>query len=276
MHFAGNKLAMKSTLLIILLLIIASGCDSKVTKQEELKNSKKVQNSSLQRDSVLFIVSNQHTYGDTDINTSNHFAEIVLAFDVLKKEGYIIDFVSPEGGAIPIGYLNTSDSIQKEYLYDFEFMKLLKHTKKPKEIESFKYAAVYYGGGGAAMFGVPENREIQQISASIYEKDGIVAAICHGTAGLVHLKTSDGKYIYKNKKVNGFPDAFENIEAEYYKQFPFSIEQIIEERGGDFVYSKDGWDNYTITDGRLITGQDPTAAASVAKKISNALKNRKQ
>lgn len=47
---------------------------------------------------ILFIVSNQHTYGDTKINSANHFAEIVLAYDVLVKEGYQVDFVSPKGG----------------------------------------------------------------------------------------------------------------------------------------------------------------------------------
>lgn len=250
------------------------GCNSKVGKEEKPSDLEEVQSSSLPKDNILFIVSNQHTYGDTDINASNHFAEIVLAFDVLKKEGYVIDFVSPEGGAIPIGYLNTSDSIQKKYLYDFEFMKLLKHTKKPEEIEASNYTAVYYGGGGAAMFGVPQNEAIQKITLEIYENNnGIVSAICHGTAGLVNLKTSDGKFIYEGKKVNGFPDLFENMDAVYYKQFPFSIEQMIKTRGGDFVYSEEGWDDYSIADGRFITGQDPTAAASVARKIVNALKN---
>lgn len=223
---------------------------------------------------ILFIVSNQHTYGNTEINASNHFAEIVLAYDVLKNKGYPIDFMSPKGGAIPIGYINTSDTIQKKYLYDFEFMKLLKHTRKPEEIISSNYTAVYFGGGGAAMFGVPENEAIQKIAMDIYEKnDGIVSAICHGTAGLVNLKTIDGKFLYEGKKVNGFPDLFENMEAEYYKQFPFSIEQMIQARGGDFTYSKEGWDNYSIADGRLITGQDPTAAASVAEKIIKAIEN---
>ncbi|MBS9464263.1 type 1 glutamine amidotransferase domain-containing protein [Flagellimonas sp. 389] len=265
---------MKNTFLFIYLLAVVIGCNSKVAKEEKSSDTEEVQNITLQKDSILFIVSNQHTYGDTDINASNHFAEIVLAFDVLKKEGYGIDFLSPEGGAIPIGYLNTSDSIQKKYLYDFEFMKLLKHTKKPNEIEASDYVAVYYGGGGAAMFGVPENEAIQKITLEIYEKNnGIVSAICHGTAGLVNLKTSDGKFIYEGKKVNGFPDSFENMDAAYYKQFPFSIEQMIKKRGGDFMYSKEGWDNYSIADSRLITGQDPTATASVAKKIVNALKN---
>lgn len=223
------------------------------------------------QDKILFITSNQHTYGNTDINTSNHFAEIVLAYDVLIKADYNVDFVSPKGGSIPIGYLNTSDSIQKKYLYDFTFMNKLKNTQKPEDINPSAYKAVYYSGGGAAMFGVPENKKIQEISMDIYNSNGIVSAICHGTAGIVNLKTKDGNYLYNGKQVNGFPDIFENKEAQYYKQFPFSIEETIKERGGNFTYSKEGWDNYYRVDGRLITGQDPTASASVAEKIVETL-----
>jgi len=221
---------------------------------------------------ILFIVSNHHYYGNSDINAANHFAEIVLAYDVLVNEGYHVDFVSPEGGAIPIGYLATSDSLQKTYLYDFDFMEKLKNTNKPKSIKTSRYKAVYYVGGGAAMFGVPENKAIQDIAMSIYNNNGIISAVCHGTAGIVNLKTEDGNYLYAGRQINGFPDLFENKDASYYKTFPFSIEQTITHRGGHFTYSKDGWDNYYKVDDRLITGQDPTAAASVAKKIVETLK----
>ncbi|WP_422859182.1 type 1 glutamine amidotransferase domain-containing protein [Flagellimonas sp. S174] len=223
---------------------------------------------------ILFIVSNQHTYGKSTINAANHFAEIVFAYDVFIKAGYAIDFVSPKGGAIPIGYLNTSDALEKQYLYDFEFMGQLKNTFTPQQIDPSKYKAVYYGGGGAAMYGVPENKAIQKIAMAIYEENnGIISAICHGTAGIVHLKTKDGKFLYQGKKVNGFPNLFENMEAAYYQEFPFSIEQTIQNRGGDFSFSEEGWDNYFVLDGRLITGQDPTAAASVAENVVKTLKS---
>lgn len=225
---------------------------------------------------ILFITSNQHFYGNTELNTSNHFAEIVLAYDVFKKAGYEIDFVSPEGGAIPIGYINTSDEIQKRYLYDADFMKLLKRTYGPSAINPANYNAVYYSGGGAAMFGVPANVKIQDISREIYENNGIVSTICHGTAGIVNLKMSDGKYIYSGKNVNGFPDKFENKTADYYQTFPFSIEDAIANNGGNFISSEKGWDGFYQVDGRLITGQDPSASALVAEQVIEILKIQKQ
>ncbi|WP_394972339.1 type 1 glutamine amidotransferase domain-containing protein [uncultured Croceitalea sp.] len=227
-----------------------------------------------EKDKILFIVSNQHTYGNTNLNTANHFSEIVLAYDVFKKRGYKVDFVSPKGGAIPIGYIKTSDSIQKKYLYDTDFMNLLKTTLKPEVINPEDYKAVYYVGGGAAMFGVPENKTIQAITMSIYNNNGIVSAVCHGTAGIVNLKTDDGNYLVNGKKVNGFPDKFEKKSADYYKTFPFSIEQAINTNGGFFTSSEKGWDGFYQVDERLITGQDPSASASVSREVIKALKSK--
>ena len=225
-----------------------------------------------QAERILFIVSNAHFYGDSDISASNHFSEIVQAYEVFKKKGYAIDFVSPEGGAIPIGYISTSDPLQKKYIYDNEFMDALEATKKPNEIKASDYKAVYYGGGGAAMFGVAENESIQKIVMELYERhNGIISAICHGTAGIVNLKTQDGSYLFAGKKVNGFPDIFENKDAAYYKTFPFSIQETIKQRGGNFQFSEEGWDGYYEVDGRLITGQDPSAAATVAEKVIETL-----
>lgn len=262
---------MRNVLVLSLSMLFFFGCNSE--KNDTSINLKK-SGQEVSKGNILFIVSNQHTYGDTEISTSNHFAEIVLAYDVLVNEGFSVDFVSPKGGAIPIGYLDTSDSIQKQYIYDSSFMNKLKSTLNPDDIRASNYKAVYYSGGGAAMFGVPEDKKIQDIATTIYENNGVISAICHGTAGIVNLKDKDGNYVYEGKKVNGFPDLFENKEARYYQQFPFSIEGIIKERGGNFSCSKEGWDDYFVVDGRLISGQDPTASASVARKIIETLENK--
>lgn len=247
----------------VVLFLLPGSIDTEASRSKTPKSGYK----------ILFIVSNAHFYGESDLNAANHFAEIVFPYDKLVKAGYTVDFVSPEGGAIPLGYIQTSDPLIKQYLYDGDFMDLLESTKKPSDVQSSDYKAVYYGGGGAAMFGVPENEAIQKIVMEVYEEQrGIIAAVCHGSAGLAYLKTKNGLYLVAGKNVNGFPDMFENMEAAYYKTFPFSIEQQLQQNGGNFQYSKEGWDGFTVTDGRLITGQDPSAAALVAEKIIANLK----
>jgi putative intracellular protease/amidase len=225
------------------------------------------------KENILIVTSNQHTYGNSNINASNHFAEIVLAYDVFVKNGYSIDFISPKGGAIPIGYIATSDPIQKKYLYNNEFMNILKNTKKPSEIDPKNYKAIYYSGGGAAMFGIAENSEIKKIAEQIYNQNGIISTVCHGTAGIVNLKDNQGNSLFQNKKISGYPDLFENKEAEYYKTFPFSIEDKINENKGSFLHSQKQRDNFYIIDGKFITGQDPSATTSVAQKVVETLIN---
>ncbi len=224
------------------------------------------------QDKILFVTSNQHTYGNTDLNAANHFAEIAIAYEVFLQNGFDVDIMSPKGGAIPLGYISTSDSIQKKLLYDAMFMKLLKNTKSPLEIIPSDYKAIYFSGGGAAMFGVPENEEIQSIASDIYKNKGVVAAVCHGTAGLINLKIGNN-FIYQNKRITGYPELFENTAAEYYQAFPFSIEKKIISNGGNFIYSKKRNDNFTVEEGRLVTGQDPSATAEVANKVVQILNN---
>lgn len=220
---------------------------------------------------ILFVTSNQHTYGTTKISAANHFEEIVIAYDVFRKSGYVVDFVSPQGGAIPLGYLDTSNAVQKEHLYNPAFMNLLKNTLRPGQVKAADYQAVYYSGGGSAMFGIAENKEIQDIAAAIHARGGVVSAICHGTAGIVNLKGKDGKSLFSNRKVTGFPDSFEDTSAAYYKTFPFSIDKEVTKNGGQFVYSKKWADNFFVVDGRIVTGQDPSATAAVAREVIKAV-----
>ena len=246
---------MQNLISLFLIILLLLSCSKKEAKEK-----------------ILIVTSNKHTYGNTKINASNHFAEIVLAYDVFVKNGFSVDFISPKGGAIPIGYISTSDTIQKKYIYDNEFMHSLKTTKKPNEINPNDYKAIYYSGGGAAMFGVAENQEIKKIAEYIYYQNGIISAVCHGTAGIVNLQDKRGNSLYQNKKISGYPDFFENKEAEYYKTFPFSIEEKIKKNKGDFIYSEKQRDDFYVIDGNFITGQDPSATKSVAQKVIETIK----
>ena len=221
---------------------------------------------------ILFVTSNQDFYGTTKIPAANHFEELIVPYDVFIKAGYIVDFISPKGGAIPIGYINASDSLQKKYLYDGWFMDKLQHTMKPNEIIADSYSAIFYGGGGAAMYGVAEDADIQKIAENIYNKNGVVSSICHGTAGIAYLKDEKGKSLYAGRKITGYPDEFENKEAAYYKAFPFAMDKEIKKNGGNFVYSDKGGDSFYSVDGRFVTGQDPTSASKVANEIIAILK----
>lgn len=225
-----------------------------------------------QGDHVLFVVSNAQYYGNSEMKTGNSFYEIVKAYDTFVKAGYHVDFVSPEGGAIPVAYVDTSDDTSKDHLYNPDFMYAIKHTLSPDEVNASFYKAIQFIGGGSSMFGVPENEAIQQIAMDIYEKhEGIVSSVCHGTAGIVNLKTKEGHYLVMGKRVSGYPDAFERKERDYYKTFPFKITQTIESRGGIFKHSPRNTPHVEV-DGRLVTGQNWLSSIPVAEAIIKMLK----
>lgn len=222
---------------------------------------------------ILFVVSNAKFYGKTDLKTGNSFSEIVKAYKTFEKAGYWIDFMSPEGGAISMAYMNMSDPEHQSFLYNPDFMAAVNHTYKPSEVNSKDYKAVYYVGGGASMFGVPEDVEVQKVVMEIYEQHGgVISSVCHGTAGIVNLKTKDGNYLVAGKRVNGYPDDYENKEADYYKTFPFAIKQTIIARGGTFKQSPRNTPHLEI-DGRLVTGQNHLSSALVAQKVIELLEN---
>jgi len=150
---------MQYVLKLTVVMLISFGCQPKLEKNTVITQKIEETNTS----KILFIVSNQKTYGTSSIKTYNHFGEIVYAYDVFVEAGYEIDFVSPNGGSVPFGYLNRSNPIQKKYLKEAKLLSKLKNTLTPSQINLAAYIAVYYVGGGAAMFGVPENKSIQRV-----------------------------------------------------------------------------------------------------------------
>jgi putative intracellular protease/amidase len=48
----------------------------------------------------------------------------------------------------------------------------------------------------------------------------------------------------------------------------------VSKNGGNFVYAKQWGSDFHVVDGRLITGQDPNATASVARAVIKAIEAR--
>jgi putative intracellular protease/amidase len=69
--------------------------------------------------------------------------------------------------------------------------------------------------------------------------------------------------------------AFTNEEEGQLKQthiLPFLLQDKLIERGAKHVHGKP-WKENVVVDGRLITGQNPASAATVAKRIIDQLKD---
>lgn len=223
---------------------------------------------------VLLVLSNADRYPGTKINTGNNFPELAYTYDVFRKAGYVVDFVSPNGGAVPLEMINTSDEMLKKHLYDSDFMWALSHTKPVSVVKADEYAGIVFVGGGAAIVGIPENQPLQDLARRIYEEQGgVIAAICQGTEAISNLKLKDGTFLIQGKVLTSFPDAFLNKESPIFKAYPFSVEGSIKRRGGKFAHGENGKGHVEV-DGRLVTGMNWESSVVVAESMIRLFEQR--
>jgi hypothetical protein len=79
-----------------------------------------------------------------------------------------------------------------------------------------------------------------------------IAAVCHSTGALRHVKTPDGKLLVLGKEVAGFPNG-EEEEVGLTKEVPFLVEDEMLKLGATFS-KKANWGVHVVSDGLLITG----------------------
>jgi putative intracellular protease/amidase len=132
-----------------------------------------------------------------------------------------------------------------------------------------KFDAIFLPGGHGTMFDLPENEKLQALIREMYEEDKVVAAVCHGPAGLVGVTLSDGTSLVKGKKITAFTDE-EEREITLDRFMPFLLETRLRELGANFVAASN-WSDHLQVDGKLITGQNPQSTISVAKEVTKQL-----
>ena len=111
----------------------------------------------------------------------------------------------------------------------------------------------------------------KNIASTIYANDGVVSAVCHGVVGLLNIKNGDGEYLIKNTKVTGFTNT-EEIAVGLDKVVPFLTEDELVRKGANYVKDAD-WSVFTVTDNRIVTGQNPASGGAVAKDVIKLLKS---
>lgn len=219
---------------------------------------------------VLFIVTSHDQKGDGGEKTGYYLSEVSHAYKVFLQNGFAIDFASPKGGEPPIDGYDLSDTVNAWFVKDAQAQAAIQNSMTPAAVDTTQYAAVYYAGGHGAMWDLPDNTALARITAQIYESGGVVGAVCHGPAGLVNVKLSNGKYLVAGRKIAAFTNAEEDA-VELTAVVPFLLEDRLRERGAKF--SKAAlWQEHMVRDGRLVTGQNPASAYAVARAMVAALR----
>lgn len=219
---------------------------------------------------ILFMVSSAGIIGPKKRRTGNLLTEVAHPYELFKKEGYDIDVYSVKGGDAPIDMVELEDPVNIEFLKG-DGPEKMKNSAPIEEVSVDQYDAVFVPGGLGPVVDMPENQTVQKILAAMYDKGKVVSAVCHGPVSLINVKLKDGSYLVDGKKLTGFSITEEFDYAR--EDVSFELEDALRKRGADYSCITP-WQPYSITDGRLVTGQNPASATGVAQRVITILDNK--
>lgn len=228
------------------------------------------------RKPILMIVTSHAQLGDTGKPTGIWAEELTTPYFALRDAGYAIVLASPQGGRPPFAEGSVHDAAQanepsvQRFLQDVQAMAGFNATRPTAQLQSQDYGAVFLPGGHGTMWDTAADLHTARLVGELFAAGLPVAAVCHGPAGLVQARRSDGHSIVRGKRVNGFTNA-EEAAANLMDIVPFHLETRLRELGGDFVHGP-LWQPFAVRDENLITGQNPASSALVAQYLIDALR----
>ena len=218
---------------------------------------------------ILCVVTSHPIRGDTGEPTGFAMVELTHPLAVFREAGIPAEIASIRGGHPPIDFFDLTDPVNDRFWRDREFRDALASSQVLSEVDPARYAAVFFAGGHGTMWDFAESPAVQRVIRDIYQAGGIVAAVCHGPAALVNATLADGSYLVAGKQVASFTDE-EEAEVKYTKVVPYLLATTLKQRGA-LHQPAPNWTEKVVTDGRLITGQNPASARGVGQAIVGQL-----
>jgi putative intracellular protease/amidase len=216
---------------------------------------------------ILMVITSHDKLGDTGRKTGFWLEELAAPFYIFKDSGAEIVLASPKGGQPPLDPKSNEPNFQTELTHRFEADEdakaQLSSTLRLDTVKAEDYDTVFYPGGHGPMWDLAEDQNSINLIEAFLAAGKTVALVCHAPGALRHVKTSDGKPLVQGKKVTGFTNTEEEAVG-LTKVVPFLVEDELKAKGG--IFSKaDDWQPYVLTDGQLITGQNPASSGPAAK-----------
>mgnify|MGYP005754768481 CR=1 FL=1 len=225
---------------------------------------------------VLFVLTSHDKLGDTGHKTGFWVEEFAAPYYRLADAGVDITIASPKGGQPPIDPKSEAPDAQteatKRFYQDKDLQQKLSQTKKLSEVRAEDFDAVFYPGGHGPLWDLANDRESIRLIEDFTKQQKPVAAVCHGPAVLAEAKTAGGEPLVKGKKVAGFTNTEEDA-VQLTNIVPFLVEDRLKELGGNYSKAAD-WQPYVVTDGLLITGQNPASSEPAAEELLKMLQKK--
>ncbi|MBX3494392.1 MAG: type 1 glutamine amidotransferase domain-containing protein [Parvibaculum sp.] len=224
---------------------------------------------------IAIVLTSHGKLGDSGDRTGFHYEEMTTPYYEFLDDGAEVTLGSIAGGAPPHDPSSLAESEDerpqsvRRFRDDRQAMKALENTIPVEKLAAKDFDAVYLPGGHGCMWDMPDNDALSRLISEVYEKGGVVGAVCHGPAGLLGARLSDGAPFVKDRLINSFTDE-EERKAGKDKVVPFLLETQLRGLGARFEGGKP-FERHVCREGRVVTGQNPASAEGVAHGMLMAL-----
>lgn len=222
---------------------------------------------------VLIVLTSHAELGNTGEKTGFWLEEFASPYYRLKDAGLQLTLASPKGGQPPLDPKSDQPDFHTDATRRFEndaaAQEELATTVKLADMNAQDFDGVFYAGGHGPLWDLYNDSNSIALIEAFIATGKPVAAVCHASAVLLKAKDQDGQPLVQGKQVTGFSNS-EEAAVELTDIVPYLLEDQLVAMGG--IYQKvDDWNPLVITDGLLITGQNPASSDAVAEALFKAI-----
>jgi putative intracellular protease/amidase len=222
---------------------------------------------------ILMILTSHDKLGNTGEKTGFWLEEFAAPYYVFKDAGAKITLASPSGGQPPLDPKSDDPASQtdatRRFKADYAAQAVLAATFKLADVSADDFDAVFYPGGHGPLWDLSEDASSIALIETMLAAGKPVAAVCHAPAVLRYPKTVDGTPVVQGKAVTGFTNSEEHAVG-LTEIVPFLVEDMLKDKGARYSKLAD-WQAHVVTDGLLITGQNPASSEPAAKALLKKL-----
>jgi putative intracellular protease/amidase len=222
---------------------------------------------------ILMVLTSHDALGDSGEKTGFWLEELAAPYYVFEDAAVLITLASPRGGKPPLDPRSDTEASRTEATRRFETdpkaQAMLAHTVPLADVVATDFDAVFYPGGHGPLWDLAENPWSIALVAAMLAAGKPAAFVCHAPGVLRHVRDPEGAPILQGRNVTGFSDT-EEAAAGLTAVVPFLVEDMLVKNGGRYTKAAD-WQPHVVTDGMLITGQNPASSEPAARALLKRL-----
>lgn len=223
---------------------------------------------------ILLVLTSHDQLGDTGKKTGFWLEELAAPYYALKDAGADIVLASPKGGQPPLDPKSDDPDAQtddtRRFKADAEAQAALASTVVLSSVKAEDFDAVFYPGGHGPLWDLANDADSIALIEAFAKADKPTGFVCHAPGVLKSVNGPDGKPLVNGRKVTGFTNSEEEAVG-LTDVVPFLVENVLTANGGDYSKGPD-WGSYVLTDGKLVTGQNPGSSHAAAEALLKLLK----